>query len=88
MLLLEQKDVKENAKAFQKGVFSIQNITDIMLNGKVYEKENLKTKILSFIRTKKEVSISELIEEFDVEPSIIIEILNDLKKEKNIRKVE
>jgi len=53
------------------------------------EKEiiELKSKILFYIKNKKEFYLSDIIEEFGVEPEILIKILNELKKEKVIREL-
>ena len=90
-LIENRLDLENNAINFQKGFLSFKTVTQALLNGSKDESIRaiqLKSEILAYIRKKKEAYLSELIEEFDVEPSVLIKILNELKEKKLIRRVE
>jgi len=89
--MLNQKNEKtiSSAESFQKGLLSVIEITHKMLNGKPdksFERMKIESKILTYIKGNKEAYLSDMIEEFNIEPDELIAILNDMIKEKKIIK--
>jgi len=90
-MIKTESELEDNAVSFQKGFLAIKSVINKLLNGKPdesLEKIELKLKVLNYIKKNKEAYLSELIEKFKVDPSLMIEILEELKSQKKIRRTE
>lgn len=87
MTLLEQ----ELNLGIRKGILLPTTALSRILNGKTMieelDKESIKSRIYTFMEAREKITISDIVDNFNLEPEQAIKLLEEMEKEKKIRQV-